>query len=71
MGNYVYVANNVSIGAKINAGEGVYFGSNSTVIEKIKIFKWSTIGMGSVLIKNINSTKIMIGNPAKELIKVK
>jgi len=67
--DYCYVANNASIGAKVDAKEGVYFGANSSVIEKLKIFSWSIIGLGSVLLKNVNSKKIMVGNPARELIK--
>ena len=65
--DYCYISNNVSIGSRIEAKEGVYFGSNSTIIEKVKIFSWSIIGMGSVLLKNVNSKKIMVGNPAREL----
>lgn len=67
LSSYSYVANCVSIGAKIKAGKGVYFGSNCSIIEKIRIHPWSTIGLGSVLLKNVNEKSVMVGNPAKKL----
>ena len=42
-----------------------FFGINSSVRENLKIKKWSTIGMGSVVVNNIADDDIVFGNPAK------
>lgn len=67
LSRYCYVANSVSIGAKIKAGKGVYFGSNSSIIEKLKIYPWTVIGLGSVLLKSVKEKSVMVGNPAKKI----
>ena len=67
LSNYCFVANSVSIGAKIKAGKGVYFGSNSSIIEKLKIYTWTIIGLGSVLLKSVKEKSVMVGNPAKKI----
>jgi acetyltransferase EpsM len=67
LASYCYVANSVSIGASIRAGRGVYFGSNSSIIEKIKIYPWTIVGLGSVLLKSVKEKSVMAGNPAKKI----
>jgi acetyltransferase EpsM len=65
--HFCYVANNVSMGAFIKVNEGGYLGMNCTIRERIKIGKWSIVGMGSVIINNINNFSVVAGNPGIEL----
>ena len=47
--------------------EGVSIGTNSTIIAGITIGKYSVIGAGSVVTKNIDAFSIYAGNPAKKI----
>jgi acetyltransferase-like isoleucine patch superfamily enzyme len=40
---------------------------NASIKERVTIEKWSTVGMGSVVIKNVTENSIVVGNPAKML----
>ncbi len=42
---------------------------NASIKERITIGKWSTVGMGSVVIKNVTENSTVVGNPAKALVK--
>ncbi len=58
-------------GAKISGicefGDCVYFGTASSVRQGVKICSDVTIGMGGVVVKNIESPGVYIGNPLKAL----
>ena len=49
--------------------EGSYIGMNSSIKERVTLGKWSIVGMGSVVIKNVKENSVVVGNPAKNLIK--
>jgi acetyltransferase-like isoleucine patch superfamily enzyme len=51
----------------MNIGDGVHIGLNATTRENITIGKNATLGMGSVLTKNIGENEIWVGNPARFL----
>jgi acetyltransferase EpsM len=65
--NYSYIANNACIGADVHLNEGAYIGTNASTIEFIKIGKWSVVGMGSVVLKDIPDYMKFAGNPAKNI----
>lgn len=65
VGDNCFIANNASIGSRLVLEEGVHIGSNSSIIEKVIIGKWSLIGLGSVILKNVEPYTKMVGNPAK------
>lgn len=67
IGNYCHIAAQACVGAYLNIGEGVHIGLNSTIRENIIIGNYSTLGMGSVLTKNIGNNEVWIGSPAKFL----
>ena len=69
LSHFSYVANNSSIGAFVKVKEGVYIGMNASIKERITIEKWSTVGMGSVVIRNVTENSTVVGNPAKALVK--
>ncbi|HDQ16305.1 MAG TPA: sugar O-acyltransferase [Bacteroidetes bacterium] len=67
IGNYCHFAAQSCVGAYMEISDGVHIGLNATTRENIKIGKNSTLGMGSVLTKNIGDNEIWVGNPAKFL----
>ncbi len=57
----------VNIAGKCEIGENVCFGTNSCVKEKTKICDNVFIGMGSSVVKNIDTPGIYVGSPVKLL----
>ena len=45
--------------------EGASIGANATILPGIKIGKFSMIGAGSVVLKDVPPFSIVAGNPAK------
>lgn len=45
--------------------EGASIGANSTIIAGVKIGKYSMIGAGSVVTKNVPDFSLVVGNPAR------
>ena len=64
---FAHLATNSVVGANVVVGRGVHVGSNSTIREKVTIGDFSLIGMGAVVLKDVEVNTKVIGNPAKEL----
>ena len=71
IGNFCFIANNASVGGCIETGNGVHFGSNSSIREHVNIGDWSIIGLGSVVLKDVEPYTIVAGNPAKVIDRIK
>ena len=67
IGDYFTSAPGVKISGKCHIDDCVYFGTNSAIREKINVCKNVTIGMGAIVVKDINEEGIYIGSPAKKL----
>jgi len=65
--DFVTFGNSVCIAGYTKVGEGCYFGQNSSVREHLNIGRWAQIGMGSVVLHDVLSFNVMVGNPAKFL----
>ncbi len=55
----------VTICGQVNIGYNTFIGANSTIIQGLKIGNYNIIGAGSVIIKNIDDNKKIVGNPGK------
>lgn len=71
IGDYFTTAPGVNISGNCTFGNCVYFGSNSSVRQGIKIVDNVTIGMGGVVVKDILNEGVYIGNPTRRLYKNK
>lgn len=63
----IFVANNVSIGGRIHIKDGAHIGSNSSLLERITIGRFSLIGLGSVVLKDVKDKEKIVGNPGKSI----
>jgi UDP-3-O-[3-hydroxymyristoyl] glucosamine N-acyltransferase len=70
IGNYNLFALNVNIGARCKIGDKNLFGNSSTLSLGLKVNNDNSIGVGSVVIKNIDSDKSLLGNPAIDSLKL-
>jgi len=74
IGNYVTFAPGVKCNGNILIEDNVYVGSGAIIKngkpnKKLIIGKNSVIGAGAVVTKNVKPNSIVVGNPAKKLIK--
>lgn len=69
IGDYFTSAPGVKISGNCIFGNSVYIGTNASVKQGIKICDDVTIGMGAVVVKNIEEPGVYIGNPASKFIK--
>jgi carbonic anhydrase/acetyltransferase-like protein (isoleucine patch superfamily) len=67
VGDNCFIASHVAISGFCNIGENCFLGVNSCVSDKIIIAKDTIVGAGAVVVKNTESGKIYVGNPAKPL----
>lgn len=63
--DFVTITNSASICGVTNIEEGCYIGANSSIIERITIGKWSLIGLGAVVLKNVPPFSVVVGNPGR------
>lgn len=69
IGDYFTTAPAANISGSCIFGECVYFGTGSSVRQGVEICNNVTIGMGGVVVKNIDEEGVYIGNPLKKLVK--
>lgn len=63
--NYCTINPGANISGDVILSEGVYIGTNATVLEKITIGKYGIIGAGAVVNKNTPENVTAVGIPAK------
>ena len=71
IGSYTFIANNASIGGLVTIGQGVHIGSNCSIRERVTLGDWSIVGLGSVVLKDVEPYTIVAGNPARVIGKIK
>lgn len=69
IGDYFTTAPAANISGNCIFEECVYFGTNSSARQGVKICSNVTIGMGGVVVKSIEESGIYIGNPLRKLVK--
>jgi len=57
------------LAGNVHVGEFSFFGANAVIREGVKIGKNVLVGAGSVVIKDVPDNQIVVGNPAKILIR--
>lgn len=67
IGDFVTIAPNVSVSGNVQIENKVELGTNASIREKIAIREGAMIGMGSVVTKDIEENKLVVGNPARAI----
>ncbi len=65
VGNFVTLLGAVSLNGHVVVGEGALFGAGSMVYPKKKIGAWARVGLGSVVLRNVQANCTVFGNPAQ------
>ncbi|MEY2688048.1 MAG: hypothetical protein RL375_2246 [Pseudomonadota bacterium] len=65
IGHSVFVAHAVSISGCCDIGDGCFIGTNATILPRVKIGRWVTIGAGSVVTRDVPDHAVVVGNPGR------
>jgi sugar O-acyltransferase (sialic acid O-acetyltransferase NeuD family) len=65
VGNSVFIAHAVSVSGCCGIGDGTFIGTNATILPRIKIGSWVTIGAGAVITKDVSNNAVVVGNPGR------
>ncbi|HQX07633.1 MAG TPA: DapH/DapD/GlmU-related protein [Zoogloea sp.] len=65
IGQSVFIAHAVSVSGCCTIGDGTFIGTNATILPRIRIGRWATVGAGSVVTKDVPDFAVVVGNPAK------
>jgi acetyltransferase EpsM len=63
IGDFVHAAPGVHTGGNVTIGEGTFIGIGASIIPGVKIGKWSIIGAGTVVIKDVPDYVTVVGVP--------
>lgn len=65
VGNSVFIAHAASVSGSCVIDDGAFIGTNATILPRIRIGKWATIGAGSVVTRDVPDYAVAVGNPAR------
>jgi sugar O-acyltransferase (sialic acid O-acetyltransferase NeuD family) len=68
VGKFCIIAPGAVLNARITVEEGVYIGTNSSILPDLKIGAWATIGLNSGVINDIPAGATAMGVPAELII---
>jgi UDP-3-O-[3-hydroxymyristoyl] glucosamine N-acyltransferase len=81
--NLVHIAHGVEIGentlviahamvaGSVKVGKNVWIAPASAILNKIQVGDESTIGMGAIVLKEVSPGQTVVGNPARDILKLK
>jgi len=65
--DYVTLAAHSVVGARVAAGEGCHIGLNSSLREDVRIGEYAIVGMGAVVLEDVEPYGVVVGNPARPI----
>lgn len=69
IGNFVTLAPGVKVNGNIKIGDHAYIGSGAVIRQGIRVGSGAIIGMGAVVTRDVPCNAIVVGNPARPMIK--
>lgn len=69
IGDYVTFAPGVRCNGNVTIGDDAYIGSGAVIRQGVRIGAGATVGMGAVVTKDVAEGSVVVGNPARLLVK--
>lgn len=66
IGDFVHIAPGAVLGGNVHIGENSHIGLNASIKQQVKIGANTMIGMGSIVLNDIDDNIIAYGNPCRE-----
>ena len=67
IGDYTCIAGGVCVSGATRVGKACYLGTNCAIISKVTIGDNALVGMGSVVLHDVEANTVVVGNPARFL----
>jgi sugar O-acyltransferase (sialic acid O-acetyltransferase NeuD family) len=67
VGQSVFIAHAVSISGCCEIGDGTFIGTNASILPRVRIGRWATIGAGAVVNRDVPDHAVVVGNPGRIL----
>lgn len=67
IGDFTHVAPGVVLSGNVAIGEGVHIGAGSVIRQNCEIGDHSIIGIGSIVVKDVESRCVAFGNPCRKV----
>lgn len=67
IGQFSHIAPGAVLAGNVSIGSGCMIGANSVIKQGVKVGDNVIIGAGAVVLKDINSNTVFVGNPAKKI----
>jgi sugar O-acyltransferase (sialic acid O-acetyltransferase NeuD family) len=68
IGRACHLAPNAALAGEVVLEDHVFVGLNATILPRLRIGRGAIVGAGAVVIRDVPSTKVVIGNPARIMI---
>lgn len=65
IGDTVFIAHGVSISGCCRIADGCLIGTNATILPRLSIGRWATVGAGAVVVRDVPDYAVVVGNPAR------
>lgn len=69
-GRYTAPISRALVCSPVEIGNCVWIGENVSILPGVKIGDGAIVGAGAVVTKNVNPGAVVVGNPAKEIVRV-
>jgi sugar O-acyltransferase (sialic acid O-acetyltransferase NeuD family) len=69
VGDFAHLAPGVRLAGGVRIGEGALVGVGSTATVGVRIGEWSTVGAGAVVIRDVEAQDVVIGVPARPIVR--
>ncbi len=70
IGDFSTIAPGVNITGNVRLGEGVEIQTNATIVPGLALGAWSSVGPGSVVLRDVEPGDFVFGNPARRMPKL-
>lgn len=67
IGAHVVCASGVKLAGQVVVEDHVYLGQGCTVRQFLKVGRNALVGMGAVVVKDVEANAVMVGNPARKM----
>jgi sugar O-acyltransferase (sialic acid O-acetyltransferase NeuD family) len=65
--DFSYIGPNATLSGRARLEEGVHLAPNAAVMDDVVVGKYSVVGLGSAVMKNVEEFSVYLGNPARKL----